>query len=143
MNMKKALFIILIGILFSSLYVAQTRAKAFEAGSADTTYIAVNKPGGWQFVSPHLTPIGKDSVGLEMIIQHDRTIDWQQKQLVGRITRRNLLPVSEQDATFDLLVSQFRLYVEPNGNCYLQQVSGKLPDDDPLAIPVRAKYKKN
>jgi hypothetical protein len=25
----------------------------------------------------------------------------------------------------------------------LQQVSGKLPDDDPLAIPVRAVYVKN
>ena len=142
--MNKRLFFISIGmILFSSLSVAQTRAKAFEAGSADTTYIAVNKPGGWQFVSPYLSPVGNDSVRIEMIVQHSRTIDWKQKQLVGRITRRNLLPVTGQEATFDLLVSLFRIYIDPDGNCYLQQISGELSADDPLAIPVRAKYMKN
>jgi hypothetical protein len=138
--MTKTLFFISAWILFSSISFAQTRAKAFETGSADTTYIAVNKRGGWQFISPYLTPVGKDSVRIEMILQHNRTIDWKQKQLVGRITRRNMLPVSKQAVVFNLLICQFRIYIEPDGHCYLQQVWGKLPDDDPLAIPVRAMY---
>mgnify|MGYP001288011200 CR=1 FL=1 len=138
--MTRILFFILAWMLFSGLSIAQTRAKVFEAGSADTTYIAVNKRGGWQFVSPYLMPIGKDSVRIEMIVQHARNIDWSQKQLVGRITRRNLLPASRQAVDFSLVISQFRIYIEPDGRCYLQQISGKLPDDDPLAIPVRAVY---
>ena len=76
-----------------------------------------------------------------MILQHDRSIDWKQKQLVGRITRRNLLPETEQAVNLNLIISQFRIYIEPNGNCYLQQISGKLPDDNLQAIPVRAIYK--
>ena len=139
--MNKMLFFISIWMLFSGLSVAQTRDNAFESGSADTTQIAVNKLGGWQFVSPYLTPVGQDSVMIEMILQHDRTIDWQQKQLVGRITRRDLLPVSEQEVVFSLLISQFRIYIEPDGLCYLQLVSGVLPDEDPQAIPVRAVYR--
>ncbi len=138
--MTKTLFFISAWILFSSLSLAQTRAKAFEAGSADTTYIAVNKSAGWQFICPYLTPVGKDSVRIEMILQHNRTIDWKQKQLVGRITRRNRLPVSGQVVEFSLVISRFRIYIEPDGHCYLQQVWGKLPEDDPLAIPVRAMY---
>jgi hypothetical protein len=138
--MTKTLFFISAWILFCSISFAQTRAKAFETGSADTTYIGVNKPGGWQFVCPYLTPVGKDSVRIEMILQHNRTIDWKEKQLVGRITRRNLLPGCEQEVLLNLLICRFRLYVEPNGRCYLQQISGKLPDDNPLAIPVRAVY---
>jgi len=66
-----------IWMLLGGLSVAQTRDKAFESGSTDTTQIAVNKLGGWQFVSPYLTPIGQDSVMIEMILQHDRTIDWK------------------------------------------------------------------
>ncbi|MTK53886.1 hypothetical protein [Paludibacter sp.] len=141
--MTRTFFCISIWILFNCLSVAQTRAKVFENGSADTTHIAVNKRGGWLFVSPYLTPISTDSVRIEMILQHDRTIDWKQKQLVGHITRRELLPVNGQAVDFSLVISQFRIYIEPDGRCYLQQISGKLPDDDPLAIPVRAVYARN
>lgn len=138
--MTKPIIIIALLIAGCSISAAQSRAKVFEAGSADTTYIAVNKHGGWQFISPYLTPVGKDSVMIEMIVQHDRTIDWKQKHLVGRITRRNMLPVNEQESDFSLVTSQFRIYIMTDGRCYLQQVLGKLPDDDPLAIPVRAVY---
>ncbi len=139
--MNKTLLCISIGIiLFSSLSLAQTRAKAFEAGSADTTYIAVNQSAGWQFVSPYLSHVDNDSVRIEMILQHDRSIDWKQKQLVGRITRRNLWPVSKQELVLNLLVCRFRIYIDPDGNCYLQHTSGELPGDNPLAIPVRAVY---
>jgi hypothetical protein len=138
--MTKTLFFISVWMLLGGFLSAQTRAKAFEAGSADTTYIAVNKSAGWQFVSPYLTPVGNDGVRIEMIVQHDRSLDWKKKQPVGRITRRNLWPVSKQEVVFNLLVCQFRIYIEPDGRCYLQQVSGTLPDDDPLAIPVRAVY---
>lgn len=116
-------------------------AKAFEKASADSSYIAVNKKGDWQFLASYLTTVKTDSVMIEMIVQHDRTIDWTQEQLVGRIKSTSLLPKASQTVSFSLIFDVYQLRVEPNGRCYLRLASGSLPDGDPVIIPIRAKYK--
>ena len=118
-------------------------AKAVEKASADSSYIAVNKKAGWQFFSSYLTPVKADSVMIEMVVQHDRTSDWNQEQLVGRIKSTSMLPKVSQTVSFSLISDVYQLRVEPNGRCYLRLVSGSLPDSDPVILPVRAKYKKN
>jgi len=118
-------------------------AKAFEKASADSSYIAVNIKADWRFLASYLTTIKTDSVMIEMIVQHDRTIDWNQEQLVGRIKSTSMLPKASQTVSFSLISDVYQLRVEPNGRCYLRLVSGSLPDSDPVILPVRAKYKKN
>jgi len=121
-------------------------AKASAKASADSSYIAVNTKAGWQFFSSYLTPIKADSVMadsvmIEMVVQHDRTIDWSQEQLVGRIRLTSMLPKNSQTLPFNLIYDTYQLRVEPNGRCYLRLASGSLPDGDPVIIPIRAKYK--
>lgn len=116
-------------------------ANAFAKASADSSYIAVNKRGGWQFLASYLTPINTDSVMIEMIVQHDRTIDWTQEQLVGRIKSISMRSKTSQIVSFSLMSDIYQLRVEPNGRCYLRLATGTLPDGDPVIIPVRAVYK--
>jgi len=116
-------------------------AKAFEKASADSSYIAVNHKGDWQFLASYLTMVKTDSVMIEMIVQHDRTIDWTQEQLVGRIKSTSMLPRESQTVSFSLTSDVYQLRVEPNGRCYLRLAFGSLPNGDPVILPVRAKYK--
>lgn len=116
-------------------------AKALAKASADSSHIAVNKKAGWQFFSSYLTPIKADSVMIEMVVQHDRAIDWKQEQLVGRIKSTSMLPKASQTISFSLIFDVYQLRVEPNGKCYLRLASGSLPNGDPVIVPVRAVYK--
>jgi len=142
----KIYFILALSLLCFGEISAQNNskdlAKAFAKASADSSYIAVNKKGGWQFLTSYLTPIRTDSVMIEMIVQHDKkTIDWTKEQLVGRIKPTNLLPKNSQTLPFNLIYNTYQLRVEPNGRCYLRLASGSLPDANPIIIPVRAVYK--
>jgi hypothetical protein len=116
-------------------------AKSLAKASADSSYIAVNKKAGWQFLSSYLTPIKVDSVMIEMIVQHDRTIDWKQDQLIGHIKQVSMFPKTSQTVSFMLMFDEYLLRVEPNGRCYLQLAKGSIPDGDPVILPIRAKYK--
>ena len=130
-------------LLICNVAFAQNSPKtiALAKASADSSTIAVNTKAGWQFFSSYLTPINADCVMIEMIVQHDRTIDWTQEQLVGRIKSTSMLPKTSQTVSFNLISDQYQLRVEPNGRCYLRLATGTLPDGDPVIIPVRALYK--
>lgn len=144
--MSKIYFLLALVLLSFGETIAQDNskalAKAFATASADSSYIAVNKKAGWQFLSSYLTPINSDSVMIEMIVQHDKTIDWNQEQLVGRIKSTSMLPRTSQTVSFSLIDNVYQLRVEPNGRCYLRLATGVLPDADPVIIPVRAVYKR-
>jgi hypothetical protein len=142
--LKKYLF--LIGLILSlSGLIAQDNSsmitKIATEASADSSYIAVNRKNGWLFMSSYLSSMGPDSVLIEMIVHHDRTIDWKQEQLVGRIKPTNLLPKSSQTLPFNLIYDTYQLRIEPNGKCFLRLITGSLPDGDPVIVPVRAVYK--
>ena len=137
---------LLIGLILSlSGLVAQNNSseitKIANEASADSSYIAVNRRSGWLFMSSYISLMGTDSVLIEMIVHHERTIDWRQEQLVGRIKPTHFLPKNGQTLSFNLLYNTYELRVEPNGTCYLRLASGSLPDGDPVIIPVQAVYK--
>jgi hypothetical protein len=146
MNLKIYFILALLPLWFGEISAqnnSKDLAKAFAKASADSSYIAVNKKAGWQFLTSYLTPVKTDSVMIEMIVKHDKkTIVWTQDQLVGRIKSINLLPTFEQTLTFSLINNNYKLRIEPNGRCYLRLSSGLLPNADPVIIPVRAVYKR-
>jgi hypothetical protein len=142
---KKYILIVLVLLSFGGMWAqdnSNALTNAFIRASVDSSYIAVNKRGGWQFLTSYLTHLNSDSVMIEMIVQHDRTIDWTQEQLVGSIKSTSMLPKASQIVTFSLISDQYQLRVEPNGRCYLRLATGTLPDGDPVIIPVRAVYKR-
>lgn len=115
-------------------------AKTLDLVSNDSCYVVANKQAGWHFLTSYLTPARPDSVMIEMIVQHDRAIDWKQEQLVGRIKQASMFPKTSQTVSFMLMFDEYLLRVESNGRCYLQLAKGST-DGDPVIIPVRAKYK--
>jgi len=144
--MSKIYLFLLLGLLLFAPIDAQNNSKnlaqAFEKASADSSCIVVNMKAGWMFLTSYLTPIKSDSVMIEMIVRHDKTIDWTQEQLVGRIKTTSMLPKVSQVVMFSLINNVYQLHIDINGRCYLKLASGELPDADPVILPVRAVYKR-
>lgn len=139
--MKTINALIILLILFLNMNIkAQNSVDIFEKGSADTIYMAVNKSAGWQFINPFLTPVGEDSVMIEMILKPYRGVDWNKEHLIARITREDMIPSEDQMVFCNLITAILKVHIKPDGNCSVQLISGKLPEEDSLAIPVRAIY---
>jgi len=136
-------FIFLIAILLTcNIALAQKQPKALALATADSTNFSVNSRAGWQLFNSYVVPINTDSATIEIIIQHDRTIDFTQEQLVGYIKRKESFPKANQNVSFSLISDVYQLRIDPNGRCYLRLTTGSLPDGDPVIIPVRAVYKR-
>jgi len=131
----------LLAIVCSSFIEVSAQIHSRALATADTTNFSINKRSGWKLFNSYVAPVKTDSVIIELIVQHDLTIDWRQEQLVGRIKSSNLLPKTSQTVSFKLMFDIYQLRVEPNGRCYLRLASGSLPDGDPVILPIRAKYK--
>ncbi|MDP4269359.1 MAG: hypothetical protein Q8909_04450 [Bacteroidota bacterium] len=142
MKMKTKIYIAAITLLVCVGGFAQTKSEVLAKGTADSTRFAINKKAGWQQYASYLTPVAPDSVMLETVLQHDKTIDWTQEQYIGKIKAAVMMPKASRTASFNLLSNTYQLRVEPNGKCYLQLTSGSLPDGDPAIVPVRVVYKK-
>lgn len=130
---------LLLVIVLSSFNEMSAQNHSRALATADTTNFSVRN--GWQLFNSYVAPVKTDSVIIELIVQHDRTIDWKQEHLVGRIKPANLLPKNSQTLPFNLIYDTYQLRVEPDGRCYLRLASGSLPDGDPVIVPVRAVYK--
>jgi zona occludens toxin (predicted ATPase) len=143
--MKKIYFLLALVLLTFGEVIAQDNSailnKAMAAATADSSFIAVNKKAGWRFLASYITPMATDSAMIEMVVRHDKSIDWTQEQPVGRIKRTHFLPATGQTLMFSVMDCRYQLRIEPNGRCYLRLYAGTLPDDDPLIVPVRAVYK--
>ena len=119
---------------------AQNHSKALAA--ADTTNFSINKKENWKLYNSYLSHINEDSVMIELILQHDTNINWDEEHEIGKIKTNSFLPKNEQTVYFKLIADEYQLRIEKNGKCYLK-VLGSLPDKkDPVIIPVRAVYKK-
>lgn len=137
--MSKKILLILSLVQTCFLLNAQNYQKALDA--ADITNFSVNGKGGWQLYNSCLTPIGKDSVLIELILQHDINIDWESEHEVGKIKTNSFLPKNDQDVYFKLIENRYKLRIEQSGKCFLT-VLDALPDNaNPAIIPVRVKYK--
>jgi hypothetical protein len=109
---------------------------------ADSVNFSINRGDGWKLFNSYATVYKKDSVQLEMILQHNNTVNWKVEQLVGKVKTASLIPQKEQMLVFNLMMTNYSLRVDTNGKCYLLLTSGPVPQEDPVIIPVRVFYKK-
>ncbi len=126
-------------LTFNKGVIAQDHSKAIAA--ADTSYFSPNKNDGWQLFNSYISTYQKDSAQLEVIIQHSNTINWRQEQYIGRIKHQVLQPRRGQSLLFNLLSDIYKLRIEDNGKCYLSFVTGSLPVNNLVVIPVKIFYK--
>jgi len=139
--MNKLIFFVAM-LLFCNFTFAQKHKHGMAVETADTTNFNVNYQSGWQIYNSYVAPINADSVVIEIILQHDRAIDWKQEQLIGHIKLTPVNPKISQTTSFMLMFDEYKLRVEPNGRCYLWLAKGAIPDGDPLIIPVKVAYKR-
>lgn len=139
--MNKLIFFVAM-LLTCNLTFAQKHNHGMAVENADTTNFKVNYQAGWQIYNSYVEPINTDSVVVEIILQHDRAIDWKQEQFVGRIKLASGVPKTSQTTSFMLMFDEYQLRVEPNGRCYLWLAKGAIHDGDPVIIPVKVSYKR-
>ena len=138
--MTSQIFTIIIVSLLSMNSFAQQHANAF--AKADTVNFSVNKKDGWKLFNSCVKQIENDSVLIGLILQHDRSIDWEQEQQIGRIKSKSFIPKSEQTLRYQIMGSICQLRIDTNGKCYLSLLPGALPDEmNPLIIPVKVVFK--
>ena len=135
--------LLLLNLIFLvSALSLQAQDDAIAIAHADTTHFSVVKNTGWKLFNSYLAlNTAQDSVGIELILEHANNIDWKQEQYVGKIKTALLLPKKEQTVTFNIVEDHYAIRIEPNGNCYIRFVSGKLPDDTTYFLPFKAVYK--
>lgn len=137
--MFKYIITVLIFIQCGFALRAQDHNKAISA--ADSTNFSVNKKENWQLYNSYLSFIEKDSVMIELILQHDTNINWEEEHEVGKIKTNSFLPKSEQTVYFKLIENKYQLRIEKNGKCFLTVLDALPNDTNPVIIPVRVKYK--
>ncbi len=125
-------------VLHNNLY-AQDHSKALAA--ADTSRFSPNKKDSWQLFNSFVSNYQKDSAQVELILQHDGTIDWKQEQLVGKIKYQPLQPSAAQTLPFKLLNESYSLRIDDKGKCYLKFINGFIPTANPFIIPLKVNYK--
>lgn len=122
---------------------AQGIEKAFEIGTQDTTYLAVNKAEGWSITGSYVKKEDSSLVVLEMIVRHARVIDWTIPNYVARITQRQAWPDKPRNLHFWAMKTKYLIMVQPDGRCYLKLEEGDLPDGDQVVVPIRIEYSGN
>jgi hypothetical protein len=110
---------------------------------ADTTNFSPNKADGWTIYNSFLKQVSSDSVLIEVIVRHNRNINWMQYQYIGYIKNSAFVPIQQQEIKFYLLNDRYKLKIDYNGRCYICLDSGQLPPRDPVIIPFRALYRRS
>lgn len=128
-------------LLLGSVFISYSQDHTAAMAKADTTGFSTNKTDGWKIFNSYAAAY-KDSVQLEIILQHNNTINWKEEQMVGKIKTTGLIPPKEQVAVFNLMMTNYSLRIDTKGKCYLTLTSGPVPQEDPVIIPVRVFYKK-
>ena len=110
---------------------------------ADTANFSPNQAGEWQLYNSFLKRVAKDSVAMELIVRHAKNLDFKEYQFIGTITSKNLIPRGALEMPFFVVTDEYRLKIEANGRCYLKLVTGSLPPQDPVIIPLFIKYRRS
>ena len=118
---------------------AQDHNKAIAA--ADSSKFSPNKKDGWKIFNAFINSYQKDSAQVELILQHEGTIDWKQEQYVGKIKFKSLQPSKGQTIPFKLLNDSYSLRIDDKGKCYLLFINGIMPNTNPFIIPFKVNYK--
>ena len=144
MNNKIIARLISITVTVLLLAISQVQAQSnhtIAMSNADTVKFSINKNDNWGIFNSYLTAIGPDSARLELIVQHDRAVNWQQEQYMGKIKVGALKPQAQRYITWFLLTDKYEIHILQNGKCYIKLVTGYLPGGNPVVFPVNVKYK--
>lgn len=137
--MGSKIIIIAIVLMMCITVTAQNHSRAL--ATADTTNFSVNKKNGWLLFNSHVAIYNTDSVMIGLIIRHDRNLNLKEEQLVGQLKAKSMFPKTDQSLLIDLQEATYRLHIDIRGRCFLQLVSGTLPDEDSVTLPLRAIYR--
>jgi hypothetical protein len=134
----------LLVLLFLSLFFsvsAYGQSNDAVIANADTSNFIPNRQGMWALYNSYVAKTNDGSTDFEVIVQHYKEgIDWSKEQLVGKIKTQSLLPSQDKNISYDLLGVKYAIHILKNGQCFLNLVSGSLPEGDPVIIPVQVKY---
>lgn len=138
-----ALLTVLVMLCTVSATFAQSNSDKDKAlAAADTSYFSVNKKDGWQMYNSYASNVSVDSIQLEVILQHDANINWQNRNYIGKIKGSAFRPQSTRVAQYIWINTVFEIQINTDGSCYIKLVSGPLPQGNPVVLPVRVIYKK-
>lgn len=126
----------------ASVFAQDVEQDSAALAAADTSHFSINHVNDWHLFNSYVVAYQTDSVQLELIIMHANTIAWDQEQYVGKIRIQNLLPRTIQVIPFSLITVQFSMRIDTTGRCYLKKISGDLPNEENIAIPLKIYYRK-
>ncbi len=129
-------------IILSTVMTSTAQDNSAALAAADSSHFSVNYVDGWQLFNSYVAAYAADSVQLEIIIQHNNTIDWTQEQYVGKVKTASFVPHVAQSLSFNLITAYYILRIDTQGKCYLRLSSGAAPAVNPAIIPVNVIYKK-
>lgn len=136
--MKNILILmVLTGAMISGV-CAQNHIRAL--ANADTIAFSVNKQEGWLLYNSYVEKMNQDSAMVGLILQQSRHFDWGKEHLVGYIKSPTLAPLVDQVITIHAMPYSYRLHIDRQGLCYLQLISGAMPDIDSVVLPIKVKY---
>lgn len=142
-HMKYFLFFVIMTFLtVPSLQAQDVQEDSAALAAADTTHFSINHSNNWHLFNSYVAPYQSDSAQLELIIMHANTLAWEQEQYIGKIRVPGLVPLNTQTIPFSLITVQFTLRIDNTGRCYLKKISGDLPNEENIAIPLKIYYRK-
>lgn len=136
---KKIIYVFLSAIFYLNVS-AQDQQHSEVLAAVDSTNFSINRDENWELYKAAFTPLVNDTVLLEMIVEHDRFLEWENEQLIGKIKEKDYVPYTEQSVDFKLLTDSYNLRIDLDGKCYLRLVEGEIPPSDPVFIPIRLYY---
>ena len=115
--------------------------SATSYGSIDSSFFQPNANEGWGAYSSYLHH-SSDSINFELILF--RTVPpntvWSQYSEIGTINE-GFRPVTERIFEYAEFPRIWRVRILANGKCYLQLISGSVPEGEPVVLPILTKFK--
>lgn len=107
----------------------------------DTTKFRPNSKAGWGIMLGFVKGDGADSARLELVLYNEELVNFKEKQLVGRINSKQLLPARTRVCQANLGQHQFELSIEKNGSVWLRLIAGPDLQAGKKILPITVFYK--
>ncbi len=121
-------------------YAQTDHAEALR--NADSTHFSVNSKGGWQMYNSYVASAKRDSIRLELILQRNDDIKWEEWHQVGTIRTARFRPKAARKISARLQQAELEIEIRPDGGCYLRVGSGDLQQVNQVVIPFIVVFKK-
>jgi hypothetical protein len=113
--------LLILTFAYSASFSQRLDSLDFKARNrADTSGFSVNLRDGWTIYNSYLAPSGRDSAIMEVIVRHDKNMNWSEFQYIGRIRDRRFIPREQQVIPFLLVLDGYQLKIDREGKCYVR-----------------------